>query len=309
MIRIKLFLFRVRFEQDIVHACDSQKPRLHLQSSATTEQIRKAYRLQALHVHPDKINIPSGSTEEDLQKLRQEATLEFQDLSRFYAVLSDPVKRAAYDQTGVINDGDVAEGASLWSEYFEAVWNGVVNEDSINKYAVEYRYSDKEREDVLDAYLQSKGSLLDMIDIVPLSSFEDLARFKDIVQHALDDGSVSTTFPDSFPIIDEMDLKRRKAALKKEEKEAAKASLESKQKAKKELSATNSADSEKDLALLIRSKNQGRMESLLAKLEDKYGESDIPQKTRKSKDSQKRDIPQSLSGNRVSKRISRSAKK
>lgn len=53
---------------------------------ATSSQIKKAYREQALIYHPDK---SKGTTEEEKVKFDQK----FKDISEAYSILSDPKKK------------------------------------------------------------------------------------------------------------------------------------------------------------------------------------------------------------------------
>ena len=69
---------------------------LELAKGASGGAIKKAYRALALRWHPDK---NAGDAE---------AHARFQDISKAYAVLSDPTKRAYYDQTGDVEDIDVS---------------------------------------------------------------------------------------------------------------------------------------------------------------------------------------------------------
>jgi molecular chaperone DnaJ len=61
---------------------------LTVERSASAEEIRKSYRKLAVQFHPDKN--PGDKTAED----------KFKELGEAYEVLSDPQKRAAYDQYG-----------------------------------------------------------------------------------------------------------------------------------------------------------------------------------------------------------------
>jgi DnaJ family protein C protein 9 len=59
---------------------------LEITSTATSEEIRKAYRKLALKYHPDKHTSKNGTEKEELGKI-------FQRVGFAYAVLSDEAKR------------------------------------------------------------------------------------------------------------------------------------------------------------------------------------------------------------------------
>ena len=63
---------------------------LGVAKSASLEDIKKAYRSLALSHHPDRV--PAEK--------KKEAEEKFKEISEAYAVLSDPQKRAMYDQYG-----------------------------------------------------------------------------------------------------------------------------------------------------------------------------------------------------------------
>ncbi|GCA63243.1 hypothetical protein KIPB_008735 [Kipferlia bialata] len=63
--------------------------RLHVGRGADSKELKKAYRKLALKWHPDKN--PSG---------KEEAEKKFKEITEAYEVLSDPEKRAVYDQYG-----------------------------------------------------------------------------------------------------------------------------------------------------------------------------------------------------------------
>lgn len=63
---------------------------LGIAKTATVDEIKRAYRALALQHHPDRV--PAEQ--------KKEAEEKFKEISEAYAVLSDPQKRAAYDQYG-----------------------------------------------------------------------------------------------------------------------------------------------------------------------------------------------------------------
>lgn len=103
-------------------------------STATFEEIKKAYRQQALLLHPDKLKTNASDAE------RNEATESFQTLSRYYSILSDAKKRARYDATGSLD----VEGLELdaefatWTEYFDTVFTKLTT-TSIDAFEKQYK--------------------------------------------------------------------------------------------------------------------------------------------------------------------------
>jgi molecular chaperone DnaJ len=63
---------------------------LGVKKNATHEDLKKAYRELALRYHPDRVSADKKKAAEDT----------FKEISEAYAVLSDPQKRALYDQYG-----------------------------------------------------------------------------------------------------------------------------------------------------------------------------------------------------------------
>ena len=58
--------------------------------SASSDDLKKAYRKEALKWHPDR---HSGSDKEEAEK-------KFKEINEAYQILSDPKKKQAYDQFG-----------------------------------------------------------------------------------------------------------------------------------------------------------------------------------------------------------------
>ncbi|OJA18628.1 hypothetical protein AZE42_01770 [Rhizopogon vesiculosus] len=63
---------------------------LNVQKTATTEEIRQAYKRESLRTHPDRL---ANATEQQ----RKATTEKFQAVADAYYVLSDPVRRKEYD--------------------------------------------------------------------------------------------------------------------------------------------------------------------------------------------------------------------
>lgn len=91
---------------------------------ATEDELKRAYRKQALRLHPDKN--PGREAE---------ATADFQLVQAAYAVLSDPQERAWYDGhreailrgfSGVARDGEEAfeEGVDVYAYFSASAWSG-----------------------------------------------------------------------------------------------------------------------------------------------------------------------------------------
>ena len=167
---------------------------LGVESSASAEDIRKAYRKLALLHHPDK---HATSTDE----ARAHASAQFQRVGFAYTVLSDPKRRKKYDATGTTSDS-LALGADEdggWEAYFEDLFDRVTR-GKLDEMKKEYQGmlthslpsfwvtltrlasgSSEEIQDLKAAYLETEGSLGEIMKHIPHSTIDDEPRFIRII--------------------------------------------------------------------------------------------------------------------------------
>ena len=93
---------------------------LEVSSGASDEELKRAFRRQALEYHPDR-NKEAGAEEK------------FKEINEAYQVLSDPEKRTAYDRfghAGISGNGGVGQGFEGFDTFggfgdiFEAFFGG-----------------------------------------------------------------------------------------------------------------------------------------------------------------------------------------
>lgn len=92
---------------------------LNLSDTATSDEIKKAYRRLALVHHPDK-----HATADD--ETKGAASLKFQQIGFAYVILSDEKRKERYDKTGSTTEAlDLGPGDSGWGTYFEDLFERV----------------------------------------------------------------------------------------------------------------------------------------------------------------------------------------
>ncbi|KAM5558935.1 chaperone protein dnaJ 6-like [Rosa sericea] len=216
---------------------------LGVERSASQQEIKKAYYKLALRLHPDK----NPGDEEAKEK--------FQQLQKVISILGDEEKRALYDQTGCVDDDDLAgDVAQNLHEYFRAMYKKVTEAD-IEEFEANYRGSDSEKKDLIELYSKYKGNMNRLFCSMLCSDPKlDSHRFKDILDEAIASG----------------ELKSAKAYTKwaKKVSETKPPTSPLKRKSK------SSKQSEPDLYAIIsqrRNERKDQFESMFSNLVSKYG--------------------------------------
>lgn len=222
--------------------------------------------------------ITNATTDKASETDKEAAHKKFQEIAFAYAVLSDDRRRRRYDLTGSTAETLEDDDDFDWLKFYREQFENVVNEEAINKFSNEYKGSDEERRDLLNAYTKGKGNLNTVYQLVMLSDIlEDDDRFRQILDEEIANGNI-----ESYPIYArETDATRQKAkdveAKRREDydkREAAKAGAEkasekSNGKAKAK-SKKGGVDDMAGLAALIQQRQKSRAGNFFDSLEAKY---------------------------------------
>ncbi|KAB2098003.1 hypothetical protein ES319_A01G208100v1 [Gossypium barbadense] len=216
---------------------------LNVAKTASQQEIKKAYYKLALRLHPDK----NPGDEEAKEK--------FQQLQKVISILGDEEKRAVYDQTGCVDDADLAgDVVENLKTFFRAMYKKVTEAD-IEEFEVNYRGSDSEKKDLFDLYKKCKGNMNKLFCSMLCSDPKlDSHRFKDLLDEAIAAGELKET------------KAYRKWANKVSEMKPPTSPLRRKEKSVKQ--------SESDLLAIIsqlRNERKDRFDSMFSTLVSKYG--------------------------------------
>ncbi|KJA27179.1 hypothetical protein HYPSUDRAFT_63443 [Hypholoma sublateritium FD-334 SS-4] len=186
---------------------------LALNSNATTDAVKKAYRRLALLHHPDKHATAATQAKED-------ASTKFQQIGFAYAVLSDEKRKARYDTTGKTDEGfELEAGDDGWEAYFEDLFDRVTR-GKLDEMKREYQGSAEEIEDLRSAYQTAEGSLDEVMSYIPHSAHEDEPRFIAIINDLIKKKELKKTATWTSSTKDEKGKQVRKRQSEKEAKEA-----------------------------------------------------------------------------------------
>lgn len=223
------------------------------------------------------------------EHLKDEAHTKFQEVAFAYAILSDPVRRKRYDVTGSTSESIDADGFS-WSEYYSEQFRDVITAESVETFSKGYKGSDEEKDDLLNAYTNSKGKWSGIYETVMLSNpLEDEERFRAII-----DGAIAEKDVEAYSAYTKETAKQKENRMKKATKEAEEAEEYAKESgvAERGSGKKNGTSSKKksdmgELAALIQKKQAGRGD-FFAHLEAKYSSENKKSKSKSGKKGKKR---------------------
>ncbi|KAL4571655.1 hypothetical protein LXL04_018418 [Taraxacum kok-saghyz] len=155
---------------------------LGVEKTASQQEIKKAYHKLALRLHPDK-----NPNDEDAKE-------KFQQLQKVISILGDEEKRALYDQTGCVDDAELAgDVAQNLKNFFRTMYKKVTEAD-IEEFESNYRGSESEKNDLIELYTKYKGHMNRLFCSMLCSDPKlDSHRFKDILDEAISSGEVKLT--------------------------------------------------------------------------------------------------------------------
>ncbi|KAF2874337.1 hypothetical protein BDV95DRAFT_487818 [Massariosphaeria phaeospora] len=243
---------------------------LGLETEATADEVKKAYRKLALKHHPDKA--------QDSDK--EAANKKFQEIAFAYAVLSDDRRRKRYDLTGSTAETLEDDDDFNWLKFYRQQFEDVVTEESITRIANEYKGSAEERRDLLKAYDEHEGRLSAIYQVVMLSDIlEDDDRFRQILDEEIAKGTVETYPTYERENKDELRQKAKDAERKKREDFDKRHNKEVEEKSKANGKANGKAKSKKrepgsfaDLAALIQQRQKARAGNFFEDVEARYAQ-------------------------------------
>ena len=236
---------------------------LGIENNATQDQIKAAYRKQALKHHPDKTS----------QDKKDEAHKAFQEIAFAYAILSDERRRKRYDTTGNTSDSlDLEADDFNWSDFYREQTAAMVDGHTIERIKKEYQGSKQEEADVLLAYEDYQGDMDGVYEEIMCSNIlKDDDRFRTIIDQAIDNGKVQAH--SRYTKESKASKRKRKDNAKKEASEAMKLADKLGVTDKLFGSSEGSKGESTDDALraLIMQRQKGRAENFFDDLEAKYG--------------------------------------
>jgi DnaJ family protein C protein 9 len=128
-----------------------------------------------LKIHPDK------------NKEDPEAKDKFAKLTEAYQILTDPKRKAEYDETGTVGEQFNLSAFQSAYVYFRQIYKKIEEKD-IEDFAKGYIGGDMEAEDLLKFYKDNKGDLTLLLQHIPLSHNSDIDRFVEFFEQRISKG-------------------------------------------------------------------------------------------------------------------------
>lgn len=230
---------------------------LHVSKDATPLEVKKSYKRLSLKHHPDKIQQTGSTLEPD----------DFPKIQFAFSILSDSGKRQRYDRTGSLSAADDDDFFD-WKEYFAATQEKISIE-MIDEDRKRYQNLAEERQDIVQNFIYYEGDFLRLFEVIPHLEFDEEAeqRVFGIVEEALEEGEWDENVVKSW----QKYKKSRKTKVRQMLKRLAKEAKESEKLAAALKDKGKRMETEGDLKTLIQSRQSQRMDSLIGKLEAKYG--------------------------------------
>ncbi|PYH44873.1 DnaJ domain protein [Aspergillus saccharolyticus JOP 1030-1] len=242
---------------------------LGVSNDATADQIKSAYRKQALKHHPDKVPVEE----------RDEANKKFQQIAFAYAILSDAKRRERYDLTGSTSEAVDIDDDFNWADFYREQFSSAIDTNAIEKLKQEYQGSEEEERDLLAAYETYRGDLDKVYESVMLCNvMDDDERFRGIIDRAIAAGRA-----EKHKSYVEEPAKKRERRLKRAQKEAKEAEalaaeVEEKQSAKngkggkqtKTKKKNDGAAGDNELMRMIQQRQATRAAAFFDRLEEQY---------------------------------------
>jgi len=236
-------LFGTKSLYEVLNLNDKEK------ASYSQDELKKAYYRASLQYHPDRQD----------HDAKDVATKKFQILSRSYSVLSDPERRAIYDETGIVDDAEVLDESRDWYSHWRRIFKPVSQED-ISSFFEKYRGSEDEKNDLKAVYLRYKGNMDAIMESIPGADQDQEPRLGKILMDIINSGEIP-----EYKIFTEEPQKKKDARKRRAERERKEFEDELEQ-------ATGSRSSSmSNLEALIRKRNEDRMTDMTEALEAKYG--------------------------------------
>jgi DnaJ family protein C protein 9 len=172
-----------------------------------------------------------------------------------------------FQGTGSVEDAgssildDLNQNDMNWDTYFRELYGGIVSVDKIEQFALKYKGSEEERQDIILAYVDNDGDMDKIMEAVPLAEPEDEDRVRGIIDELIDAKELKSKALYRTSSSKASKKKRNKAA-KKEAVEAAKMAMEL------GLGKNVSDDLDALQALIVKKRSStfdGMMENLLSK--------------------------------------------